>query len=457
MKSKKIPLLIILNFFSVVLMSCAQTPPQYDPTDKSWVQSADDRIDKYRKGDLNIKVVDQNGNAVSGATVNIAQKSSAFIFGSAVGARWLLKDGSDAEKYREIVKDHFNEVVFENDLKWDNWKYNPGGEHDLNQTIQALHWLKNNNIKVRGHYLAWAPIREYSFYHSCITQEQHDNPVLYKQALLNHISEVLDSTKGLIAEWDGVNHIITRSQEGQMKNPMNRKGILLDDYVGNDIYPAIFSLAHEKDPNLPLFVNEQILAAQVKQSFNDEYYDKISELKSKGVDIGGVGFMGHFTGENLPSVDYLQGVFNKFSKLGIPLKVTEFDIRFGGKNTQYEQTDAELEVQKRFTEDFLRLAFSEPAVTGVVMWGFWAGRDWYTSAALYNKDWTIKPNGQAWDDLVMHKWRTNVSGETDNKGKYDVRAFLGNYNIKVVLPNGKQTEQNITLDSREGKDVTIQL
>lgn len=37
------------------------------------------------------------------------------------------------------------------------------------------------------------------------------------------------------------------------------------------------------------------------------------------------------------------------------------------------------------------------------LWGFWAGDHWIPHAALFRRDWSIKPNGRVYQDLVFHK------------------------------------------------------
>ena len=76
--------------------------------------------------------------------------------------------------------------------------------------------------------------------------------------------------------------------------------------------------------------------------------------------------------------------------------------------------------------------FSHPAVTGVLMWGFWEGRHWRPRAAMVRKDWTLKPNGQAWMDLVEKQWWTDERGKTGPDGEYKIRGFLGDYEITAT-------------------------
>ncbi|MDO8942927.1 MAG: hypothetical protein Q7U75_07060, partial [Desulfobacterales bacterium] len=64
-----------------------------------------------------------------------------------------------------------------------------------------------------------------------------------------------------------------------------------------------------------------------------------------------------------------------------------------------------------------------------LMWGFWEGRHWIPDAAMLRRDWSEKPNYQAWRDLVFKEWWTDVEGRTDARGRFTASGFLGAYQI----------------------------
>ena len=75
--------------------------------------------------------------------------------------------------------------------------------------------------------------------------------------------------------------------------------------------------------------------------------------------------------------------------------------------------------------------FSHPSVKAFVMWGFWEGAHWIPSGAMLRRDWSLKPNGTVYKDLVFKKWWTNADGKTGAKGTFATRGFLGDYEIEV--------------------------
>jgi hypothetical protein len=98
-------------------------------------------------------------------------------------------------------------------------------------------------------------------------------------------------------------------------------------------------------------------------------------------------------------------------------------------------------------------AFSHPSIIGVLMWGFWEGQHWKPNAALWRRDWTLKPNGQVWIDLVTKHWWTNATGASNAQGVYQTRGFLGDYEVSVTAGNKTKTTQIML--TKEGKAVKV--
>ena len=118
---------------------------------------------------------------------------------------------------------------------------------------------------------------------------------------------------------------------------------------------------------------------------------------------------------------------------------------------------ADEDLQKRYMRDFMTAAFSHPAVNEIIQWGFWEGKHWLPNAALYRKDWTIKPNGQAWLDLVKRDWWTNADGATGADGSYRTRGFYGDYEITVTGADGVRRTVLARLEKGKAGLVSVRL
>lgn len=142
---------------------------------------------------------------------------------------------------------------------------------------------------------------------------------------------------------------------------------------------------------------------------------------TNGAPVEGIGLQGHF-GSFLSPLDQILALFDRYGSFGLPLQVTEFDINV---------TDAA--VQADYTRDFMALAFSHPSLNTLLMWGFWEGRHWLPDAALFRRDWSIKPNGVAWTNLVFGEWWTQTNRVSDVNGGLTLRGFKGDYDLEAAV------------------------
>jgi hypothetical protein len=128
---------------------------------------------------------------------------------------------------------------------------------------------------------------------------------------------------------------------------------------------------------------------------------------------------------------------DKLGAHGLPIEITEYDT---------EISDGTLDAQ--FMKDFMTAIFSHPSVEGFIMWGFWDGAHWHKRAPIFNEDWTEKPTGQVYEQLVLRDWRTNTDGVTDANGVYHVRGFLGDY--EVTVSDGSKTVRSTATLTKDG-------
>jgi hypothetical protein len=152
---------------------------------------------------------------------------------------------------------------------------------------------------------------------------------------------------------------------------------------------------------------------------------------------------GHFARRLTPPEKMLE-ILDRFAKFGPPIEVTEFDT---------DITDEQ--IQADYMRDFMTTLLSHPKVEGILMWGFWEKRHWKPNGALVRTDWSLKPCGQAWMDLVHKQWTTHEQGKSDPDGAFKVRGFLGEYEITVT--SGGKTKTVKAALPKEGTAVVVML
>ena len=387
--------------------------------DAPWRKAAAARIEQHRKADLKISVMDVNGQPLPNATVKIEQLRHQFGFGSCVTAALLTGNDANSERYREIVKNSYSKVVLENDLKWPPWEH--GAKDGHKTTLAALRWLREQNIQVRGHTLIWpswahVPKR---------LQEFKNNPAELARQIETHIRDITGAIKGLLSEWDVVNEPYANHE--------------LLDLLPPDTMVSWFKLAKESDPEPVLYLNDYagFMERGENTPHKDAFEKKLRELQQQGAPIGGLGIQAHFD-QQFAAPEALLQELDRWAKLGLEIQITEFDLNLN---------EYDAEIQAQYTRDFMTAVFSHPAVSALLMWVFWEGAHWRPHAALYRKDWSLKPNGQAWNDLVLNEWRSNLTASTGANGAVNTRVFKGDYQI-TVTHDGQEKKRTLTV-SRE--------
>ncbi len=387
-------------FYVLLLCVFALTLPAR--SDDSWRPKALQRIEEIRKADVVVRLMDDAGNPLSGITVQVAMMRHAFPWGACVKARHITGQSPDDETYRDKVVSLYNCAVLENDLKWNAWHGAYGPSFTRERTKAALDWLKERDFRIRGHCLVWHGWENLQPWGASLGDDLPD----LQQRILDHIDELAEFTREYVDEWDVVNE------------PVNVNEVL--KVLGEDVMAKWFLRARAALPDsCRLFINEYNIVEPYGAKERDAYEAIIRALLDANAPLEGIGFQSHFQLPPNSPVEALE-VFDRFARFGLPIVVTEFDV-----NTKNEERQA------RFTHDFMTAAFSHPACAGFVFWGFWEGSHWRPNAALFRKDWSEKPNLEAYRNLVFNEWWTNETGVTNESGEFSLRAFKGTYQITV--------------------------
>lgn len=382
--------------------------------DAAWRQEALARIERIRKGDFEIAVVDAAGRPVSGAKVRIEQRRSAFQWGTAVQFARLVNDTPENLIYREKLLELFNAASPENDLKWPVWI----GEWDeqrynQEQSLAALRWLRDQNLHLRGHVFVWPSWRNLprAIGELRDTPQQAEIPA----RVLAHIADIAGATRAYINEWDVLNE------------PWDNHDLM--DIFGDDIMVDWFVAARKALPTGVLYLNDYSNHDATTDGPHVAHFEKTARfLLDKKAPLTGLGIQAHIGSTPNAPVNVL-AVLDRYAKFNLPIRITELDI----------DTDDE-ELQADYTRDFLILMFSHPSVVGVQHWGFWERAHWRPRGALYRADWSEKPNAAVYKSLVLDQWRTKLDGNTRPDGRFIARGFHGDY-VAVVESAERRAEK----------------
>lgn len=312
--------------------------------------------------------------------------------------------GSDGKEY-EILKNEYNSISPENDMKWENIHptldaYNFGPSDAYIKTGKDL------NMFIIGHTLLW-----HSQTPKWVFEDGKGNP-LKREALLErlkeHITKVMGRYKGVIKGWDVVNEAL--NEDGTLRDSKWRK-IIGDDYI-----EKAFEYAHAVDPAAELYYNDYNLYKKEKRAGAVKI---VNQLKAKGLPIKAVGEQGHYnlTGATLAEVE---ATINDFVKAGVQVNITELDISVlpdkgasttadVSNNAAYKKEldpysdglpkDVEKKLADRYKALFELFMKYEKNIDRITFWGLSDRNTWLNNWPIrgrtnyplpYNRDMTVK-------------------------------------------------------------------
>ncbi len=402
--------------------------------DAPWRVEALQRIEAIRKGDLNVQVINANGEPIQNAAVSVNMKKHEFGFGTAINANWWFRNTADAKTYLAKLEDltgdgrTFNIAVFENALKWPGWESTSGVTKD--QKAEVVDWLKEAGMRVRGHNLVWP-----QWNHLPNDLEAHkDDKDYIENRIKTHIAECAgyEGIKGNINEWDVINEMVHCTD-------------LRDVFGTEDIYADWLTWAHDADPNALLYLNEYSIINGGGNDLNSQqrYKEIIQRCLDLGAPLHGLGVQGHM-GSSLTPPEKILVILDDLGQFGLELSVTEYDAK-----------DLRGQIQADYMRDMLIACFSQPQMRNFLMWGFWDGSHWYEDAPIFDDDWSLKPSGEVFLQWVFETWWTTENGATNRDGQFQTSAFYGEYDISAEFAGEKVT--SLVQFSKDSDKIIIQL
>ncbi|KGO81623.1 1,4-beta-xylanase [Flavobacterium beibuense F44-8] len=231
-----------------------------------------------------------------------------FYIGVAINRRQALQKN---EKETTLIKQYFNSISPENDLKWEN--IHPSqGIYNFDPADSYVKTGTESDMFIIGHTLVWhSQTPDWVF-----TDEQEN--LLTREELLkrmkDHIDTVVSRYKGKIKGWDVVNEAL--NEDGSLRDSKWRT-IIGDDYI-----EKAFEFAHAADPEAELYYNDYNLYKTEKRSGAIKI---VNSLKEKGIPIKAVGEQGHYNLDRA-SLQDIEATIQDFIKAGVNVNFTELDI-----------------------------------------------------------------------------------------------------------------------------------
>lgn len=379
-------------------------------------------IERYRKGDAAIEIVDAAGKPVSGAKVEVRQTGHEFLFGCNAFVLGQLETPDLNRRYEEAFEKVFNfaTVPFywegtepvQGELRYseparDIWRRPP--------PERFLPWAKQHGITLKGHPLLW---------HAYNPPWLPTDPDALRELYRNRFREITSRFAGKIGIWDVVNESLVCPKTYPLFTPDH-------DYVRWAFKEAA-----------PLFPESTNLMINEVTEYNfeprsDQYFEQIKTLRAQGAKVCGIGFQYHyfrraaldrFVADSKCNPAQLLDVYERFGEFKLPLFITEITFPSAGEGGA--------DLQAEVVRDHYRLWFATPNMAGITWWNLGDGTavkgENEAQGGLLDAGFNPKPAYRELDRLINQDWKTNLTVQTDAGGKAGFRGFHGRYVLRVT-------------------------
>ena len=302
-----------------------------------------------------------NGDFFVGAAIN-----RTIATGDAVRADNVNRVAAQVAKDVALVKEQFNQISPENDLKWALIHPRPGPDgYEFGPADAYVNFGLSNHMYIVGHTLVWhgqtprwvfegtnMPPGMTNAVSSAASAPStagtngpgggrsgfgrgfgggfgFNGPRASREELLermrDHIHTVVGRYKGKIKCWDVVNEAVADGGTNILRNS------LWLQIIGPDFIAKAFEYAHEADPEAILRYNDYGLENPAKRH---KFVALVKSLQEQHVPVTAIGTQTHVSVSS-PSFAAEDEALTELETLGLPIHVTELDVNSsqGGQRT----------------------------------------------------------------------------------------------------------------------------
>ena len=380
--------------------------------ERELVAATDRAIEKHRKADVTLRLVDPQGKPVTGARVSVEQTRHEFLFGCNIFDFDRLPDATLNTAYKKRFEELFNCATV--GFYW-RWYERQRGKPLYEYTDKVIAWCRYYGIRVKGHPLLWGC--EAGVPHWSDGQPTRD-------VQRNRVQEILRRFQGRIEFWEVVNE------------PSH-----LDDPKVDEPY----RWARQADPTAHLIINDYAVLADGCPDF----FQLVSEAKRNGVPFDGIGIQAHEPRTMRFPLHRVQQILDEYATLGKDLHITEFTPTSAGQKITGSHRSGVWDeaAQAEYAMKFYRVCFAHPAVVAITWWDLSDAASWLPGGGMLRPDMSPKPVYEGLRRMIREEWKTKRTGTTDGTGLFSFRGFYGTYRIAVAGLTGA--------DPRIEKDLQI--
>ncbi len=427
------------------------------------VSNASDSIRKVRMRDVEIQLVDRQGNPLRNHSVEIVLKKHAFLFGDCNPPMDVLFRQGDAaaeklDVYRKVfakVLNAVNSTCYWTERPRNNLAKTEAyqGAYKLDGFADTVDWGNANGLTVKGHPLFWTVPKAVPEW---LSKYEYSTQLKFLEVRLRSL---VARFKGKVKLWDAVNEMLW---EPSLKNLPKRDWPYRETLDNMAEYISfVLRICREEDPDAQFLINDYGLEknhnekAQLAANDNDtnaaqaggvrskdgtiftaalqrkRYLELVKRLRELGFPPAAIGMQGHSGA--VTAAQQIE-LYDEMAQARLPLHITEFWAHpkdFGNDFSKLPPNEQDLHIAE-YVKQFLTNAFAHPAIESFFFWGFMGmATTWQDNNSPAYEE---KPVLQTVMDLIHKEWHTHEILNTDDNGKIRFRGFYGDYSLRYGLP-----------------------
>ncbi len=398
--------------------------------DPGIVERIQKNIEKYRKGDAVLEVVDSAGRPVAGAQIEVRQTRHQFLFGCNAFVLGQLKTPEENRRYEESFARLFNfatipfywagteptrgELRYEEGCK-DIWRRPPPD--------RFLPWAAKNGLTLKAHPLLW-----HAHNPNWLPKDPEELRELYRKRFREIATRYGEKLQ--------IFEVVNESQVCPKTYPLYTLDRAYVGWAFKEVAPLF-------PKTCTLMINE-VTDFNFKPAAQNPYFAQVKALLEQGARIEGIGLQYHFfrrealdrymAGGNYNPSKMLD-LYEKFAEFSVPLYITEITIPSAGPDGE--------KLQANLVREHYRLWFSAPTMAGITWWNLGDGTavqgENEAQGGLMDGELQPKAAYRALDELINQEWKTRAKLESNAQGKASFRGFHGTYEVKLTRNGATQT------------------
>jgi len=404
-----------------VAVSSREDPQVAARREREIVAATAPAIDKNRKSDAIIRVLNSAGQPVEGATINIAQTSHEFLFGCNIYGFDQSRNPAQNAEYKKRFAELFNYATVGFYWRW----YEPErGRPRYANTDKVVAWCVEHGIRMKGHPLLWGDQAGIPFW----SAGQPDASTQQER-----VRAIMSRYHGKIGFYEVVNE--------PSHQPLPR----IDEP---------YRWARAADADAYLIVNDYHVLADGAPRF----FRLLTEAIHDGVPFDGIGIQAHEPQTMRFPLRQVQTILDRYATLGKELHITEFTPASSGDSITESHFEGVWDeaAQADYAVKFYRVCFAHPALRAITWWDLSDRNSWRKGGGMLRADMTPKPVYEQIKHLIHDEWTTRLAGATDASGQFAFRGFHGTYRITAEA-GGKTVTQPFTLTKGKAQELRLAL